>query len=159
MLASGSITVDGLISANGANALSAGTRHPGGGAGGSVYLSCQTFSGQGGTVRANGGNKAVDHSGGDLALTNQGWMVAQNLDASDGLVQVNGRIDLATNCWVYPISHQNAGGVTRFVCREMRAAAGGGFNADGGGYSEVGAGPGAGVSDATSFACTHLSAP
>ena len=337
MLASGSITVDGLISANGANALSAGTRHPGGGAGGSIYLSCQTFSGQGGTVRANGGNKAVDHSGGggggriavhynaalqalrpspsvtftaapgdnfrhsrmvwyrnwtqrqcgngfseepewgslyftdptgvigfgagtiisnvsgflsfaqdltpvdgtnrmtfasltitnnavfgfdtntliditgtlfiapgsaliarhplvatvggnlivageirtdrntqitiggdlivdggrfrsrqidlavdgDLALTNQGWMVAQNLDASDGFVQVDGRIDLATNCWIYPISHQNAGGATRFVCREMRVMADSGFNADGGGHSEVGAGPGAGITDAT----------
>lgn len=335
--AAGTITVDGLIHANGAHAAPNGPRHAGGGAGGSVYLSCRTFDGCGGIVEANGGNKAVDHSGGgaggriavhydtaeqalrprphvlfsakpgdnfrhnrmvwyrnwtqrecgngfpeepewgslyfsdpdgiigfgdgavvtnlngflcfgeglppedgtnrlslanltitgntaigfdtnaiveiagklsidpgsgliarhpltlavggdllvegdirtdaetrlringnlvidggrlrsrqvdfdvggDLSLTNQAWLVVQNLHAGDGLVQVGNCIDIATNCWIYPISHHNAGGVTRFMCRTMRVAAGGGFDANGGGYSQVGAGPGAGINDTT----------
>jgi hypothetical protein len=52
VLATGAVTVNGAITASGAN--KAGT-YGGGGAGGSIYLYCQRFSGTGGTLTANGG--------------------------------------------------------------------------------------------------------
>jgi hypothetical protein len=51
--------IDGTVSANGQNALDAG----GGGSGGSVWIWCKTFSGNG-TITANGGNGGSGYGGG-----------------------------------------------------------------------------------------------
>ena len=51
---SGTVTVDGTVSANGLN----GGNNSGGGAGGGVYIACDVFAGNGGTVRADGGDTA-----------------------------------------------------------------------------------------------------
>ena len=61
--ASGRVTVNGTMTANGGSANEAG-----GGAGGGIYIACDVFAGTGGVVRANGGNCANgasrDHGGG-----------------------------------------------------------------------------------------------
>jgi len=62
--ASGTVNVNGLISANGSNSLA---YQYGGGAGGSVYITCATFAGAtDGVIRVNGGTPAFGgwHSGG-----------------------------------------------------------------------------------------------
>jgi hypothetical protein len=58
--ASERILVDGVVSVNGSSgrALTDG-RNTGGGAGGAIWLSCATFGGTGGVIRANGGGGAV----------------------------------------------------------------------------------------------------
>ncbi|MBQ6329179.1 MAG: hypothetical protein IJI35_09220, partial [Kiritimatiellae bacterium] len=97
--ATGRVTVNGTITANGKNVAaytttpgwsSFGTSHDSAGAGGAVWISCETFAGVDGIVRANGG-------WGDMALENRstpgaaagGGMIAVHYDASeqsDGLV-------------------------------------------------------------------------
>jgi len=62
--ASGAVTINGLITANGSNTTSYGY---GGGSGGGVYITCQTFGGTtSGLIRANGGTPVNSgwHSGG-----------------------------------------------------------------------------------------------
>ncbi len=97
----------------------------------------------GGRLRLRKPEAAVE---GNLALLNEGWLVTQTLeDGADAQVAIAGDITLATNCWIYPVSHQTAGGATRFVSREMHIAAGAGFDADFAGYSADQAGPGGGT--------------
>ena len=55
--ASGMVTVNGTISANGGNGQASGS-------GGSVYITCATLSGTNGVVSANGGTPSTDTSGG-----------------------------------------------------------------------------------------------
>ncbi len=111
----------------------------------------------GGDLRIDGGRLRVRKPdvavGGVLALLNDGWLVTQTLeDGAGGQVVVAGDISLATNCWIYPVSHQTAGGATRFVCREMYVAEGAGFDAGGAGYSADEAGPGGGTRYASTSA-------
>jgi hypothetical protein len=54
--ASGAVVVDGTISADGDTGYA---NNCGGGSGGSIYITCNTFSGNGGIVRAKGGNKQI----------------------------------------------------------------------------------------------------
>ena len=58
-LGTGSAALNGVISANGAAATSAG-----GGAGGSIYINTGTISGTTGTISANGGNGSSGYGGG-----------------------------------------------------------------------------------------------
>ncbi len=60
--ASGSICVNGIISANASYTNSVG--NTGGGSGGSIYLTCATFAGTNGFVRANGGTGSNGGGGG-----------------------------------------------------------------------------------------------
>ncbi len=60
--ASGQVRIDGLVTANGLNPPAAPNSTSGGGAGGSVYITCQTFAGSG-TFRAWGGNGAFYQAG------------------------------------------------------------------------------------------------
>jgi hypothetical protein len=71
--ASGTVTVNGTVSANGGNGIHYAA---GGGSGGSIYISCSTFDGSGGTIRANGGSPPADATlysgaggGGRIAVT------------------------------------------------------------------------------------------
>jgi len=66
--ASGVVTVNGLICADGQNALGFGS---GGGSGGAIWISCRAFAGTNGVVRANGGsglNQGGGGSGGRIAV-------------------------------------------------------------------------------------------
>lgn len=95
----GCVTVNGVISASGENAPScggSGLSHTTGGAGGSVYVTCRTFAGAAGVVRANGGGGfyALDaQTGGPQNYQDAaggGGMIAIHYDTSaqtDGLVK------------------------------------------------------------------------
>lgn len=56
IVALANVTVDGTITADGSSGSGNGGYYGGGGSGGSVSISCNTFSGSGGTVSARGGN-------------------------------------------------------------------------------------------------------
>ena len=58
--ASGSVTVNGTISANGSD----GFAYGGGGSGGSVYVTCRKLLGSNGIIRANGGHAGLKECGG-----------------------------------------------------------------------------------------------
>jgi len=58
--ATGRVTIDGTIAADGQ---SIGSDGPAGGSGGAIYISCSTFTGTG-TVRANGGSTPKQEAGG-----------------------------------------------------------------------------------------------
>jgi len=60
LIVGGSATIDGIISANGADATNS---RSGGGSGGSIWITAQTFSGSG-TITAHGGNGEPIHGGG-----------------------------------------------------------------------------------------------
>ncbi len=62
--ADGHVRIDGILSANGESGILPGSRPSGGGAGGSVWISCRTFAGMNGVVQADGGAGLSDNSGG-----------------------------------------------------------------------------------------------
>jgi cysteine-rich repeat protein len=61
IVASGTMTIDGTITANG---VSASTNQAGGGAGGSIWLSADTWAGSSGTITASGGSGAGNDTDG-----------------------------------------------------------------------------------------------
>jgi PKD repeat protein len=61
--ADGKVTVNGTVTANGANAVRPGNMGGGGGAGGGIYITCSSFSGTG-ILRANGGNGIMGNGAG-----------------------------------------------------------------------------------------------
>ena len=95
----GCVTVNGVISASGANSTSyggTGVGHATGGAGGSIYVTCQTFAGVAGAVRADGGGGFYQihaKTGGPQDYQDAaggGGMIAIHYDTSaqtDGLVK------------------------------------------------------------------------
>jgi hypothetical protein len=55
--AANSVTIDGLVSANGGNGTGSASTYGGGGSGGSIYMTCSTFGGgTNGMLQANGGH-------------------------------------------------------------------------------------------------------
>jgi hypothetical protein len=50
------------------------------------------------------------------------------------VVKVGGAMTIATNCWVYPFSHDTNGGSVRFRAAALTVMGGGGFDATGKGY-------------------------
>jgi hypothetical protein len=100
VLASGTVTVNGTITVNGSSKLS---DYGGGGAGGSIYLYCQRFSGTGGILTANGGsslaypgtNPGGGGGGGRISIqrvtdTSGGGVLAYVEGGQDGLGSKNG---------------------------------------------------------------------
>ena len=97
--ASGRVTVNGVVSASGTKTTSyggTGVGHLTGGSGGSIYITCQTFAGVAGAVRADGGGGfyALDaKTGGPQNYQDAaggGGMIAIHYDTSaqmDGLVK------------------------------------------------------------------------
>lgn len=73
ILASGVITVNGAIRANGIG--NAGGRN-GGGSGGSLYLSCARLAGTGGSLSAEGGNTVLTGGGGQQGGSGSGGRIA-----------------------------------------------------------------------------------
>jgi len=79
---------------------------------------------------------------GDLNLTNAaqlyvyaGRFRTDQPDACGAQIDVTGNLKIATNCWIFPVSHPTNGAAPIFNMRNLTVAAGGGFNADALGYS------------------------
>jgi hypothetical protein len=77
---------------------------------------------------------------GSLTVTNGGalWVYAGLTNASlatGAAVTVNGMLSVASNAWIYPVSHATNGGSVIFSAGSMNIDAGGGFNADALGYA------------------------
>ncbi len=93
--------------------------------------------------------------GGNVTLTNGGVLrlfsaatngIAPNYGA---LVSVTGDLRVANGSWIYPTAEKSNGGTVLFEAQNIRIAAGGGINADGGGFaSQMGTGKGNGLSGA-----------
>ncbi len=89
--------------------------------------------------------------GGNLSLTNGGTLhvysspTEGNVEAHGARVSVTGDIQVAAGSWIYPYAHETDGGTPLFEAENVWIGAGGGINADGGGYGSE-TGPGAGVS-------------
>jgi hypothetical protein len=91
ILASNSVTVDGLISLNGNN----GESWSGAGAGGGIYIQCGSLTGSG-TIRANGGNGGGESGGGG------GGRIA--IFATNVSTSFNGQVSAGagTSCYNFP---------------------------------------------------------
>ncbi|MDX9868602.1 MAG: hypothetical protein RBT78_11840 [Kiritimatiellia bacterium] len=79
---------------------------------------------------------------GDLALTNAarlyvyaGLFRSGQPEWCGAQVGVAGDLAVGTNCWIFPVAHPTNGAAPVFSMRNLRVAAGGGFNADALGYS------------------------
>ncbi|MDD5678683.1 MAG: hypothetical protein PHW60_11970 [Kiritimatiellae bacterium] len=89
---------------------------------------------------------------GDLQLTSRGTTQSQFyvysgptnevITAYGARVTVAGDIVISSNCWIYPVSNGTNGGSVFFTANNVTINAGGGFDAEGLGYS---AGPGQGT--------------
>ena len=88
--ATGTVSVAGTVSANGANGISSGNTS-GGGSGGSIYIKSSTFTGNG-TITATGGNGATGGNWGGFAGNGAGGRIAIYYSSSNsysGIPTVN----------------------------------------------------------------------
>jgi hypothetical protein len=119
---SGTVNINGVVSANGANGVNS---RSGGGAGGSIWITAQTLTGSG-TISVNGGKGEPIHGGGGaggrLALTGSTNTFSGNVTAYGGAgFQLGGagtiysRPGTASDAWVTTIANGGAtGAITPF---------------------------------------------
>ncbi|MCG2680920.1 MAG: hypothetical protein L6455_13305, partial [Kiritimatiellae bacterium] len=108
-----------------------------------------------GGIYSGGSNGPVMDIGGNLILTNSGklYVYSGMTNAASpnygALVNVNGDVFVATNCWIYPYSHYINGGSAQFRMNNLTISSSAGFNAESlgyaGGITGVGYGPGGGL--------------
>ena len=76
--------------------------------------------------------------GGTLSMTNGATVKLQSpcdeVEGEPGFVFTAGGLQLSTNCWIYPYSHNTNGASVLFRIQEISLAAGGGFDATATGY-------------------------
>lgn len=76
--------------------------------------------------------------GGTLSMTNGATVRLQSpcdpVEGEPGFVFTAGGLQLSTNCWIYPYSHNTNGASCLFRIQEVALAAGGGFDATAMGY-------------------------
>jgi hypothetical protein len=92
---------------------------------------------------------------GSLILTNGGFLAlvsgptGGNIETYGARARAAGDLRVAAGSWIYPWADSTDGGTVLFEAANVRIAAGGGINADGGGYAgQYGAGKGTGYSGA-----------
>ncbi len=72
--------------------------------------------------------------GGNLVLTNSGYLVTATGVTNAPLLTVTGAVKIASSCWIYACSNPTNGGYALFKFGELEVAAGSGINADYLGY-------------------------
>ena len=125
----------------------------------SLTVSNNVWIEHGSSLRVGGTNaisRALTHIGGALTLTNGGsvWIYSGQTNGAPSdygaLLAVTGAVTVASNSWIYPVSHSSDGGSVKMQAASLAVESGSGINADTRGYNYA-TGPGRGVNGAVGY--------